>query len=115
MRSIKSFLFLFSLMLCCKGMAQASVREMPEKFNNYQVDQVISTDEGIFLLIDDRWIGAEGVLAMPNSFLLLENGQWVSLEEVFDCDTYKTWRCRVCGWVNPQGVTKCRNYENHPK
>lgn len=77
-------------MFCCRDMVQASAQEMSEKFNNYHVDQVISTDEGVFLLVADQWIGAEGVLAMPNSFLLLENGQWVALEEVLNCDTYKT-------------------------
>lgn len=74
MHYVNKFLVLFILMFCFREMVEASVEEMSEKFNNYHVDQVISTDEGIFLLVADQWIRAEGLLAMPNSFLLLENG-----------------------------------------
>ncbi len=101
-------------MFCYVNVSFASGQSV-EKFNNHQINQIITNDEGVFLLVGDLWIEAEGLLTMPGNCLLLEGGKWVSINEVMDCDTYKTWVCRICGWVNPQGITRCRNYQNHPK
>lgn len=120
MRVLIKFLTLFVLTFCYANAIHASEQDncvyFAEKISNtHRIDQMITTDEGVFLLVDDQWIGAEGVLAMPDSVLLLEDGKWVSIGEVMNCDTYKTWKCRVCGYINPQGVTRCLNYKNHPK
>lgn len=114
MQFLNKFLILLGLIFCTNA-CYASEQVVTEKPVNYQIDQVVTTEEGIFLHVDDRWIAAEGVLAMPGSFLLLENGTWISLEKVINCDTYRTWRCRICGYVNPQGITTCLNSKNHPK
>lgn len=95
--------------------AYIQAQEFDNSENVYQIDQIITSNEGLFLNINDTWIGAEGILAMPGNFMLLENGKWVSLEEVMNCDSYRTWRCRVCGYINPQGIIRCLNYKNHPK
>ncbi len=115
MRGLYKFMFLLVLAFCHMPMANAIEQGIPEQFDNYKINQVMTTEEGVFLLVDDLWIGAEGILAMPGNVLLLENGKWVSISEVIAGDTYYTWRCRVCGYVNPQGTTKCLNYRNHPK
>lgn len=110
------FLTLFVLAFCYTDMICGTEQYNLEKtFNSCQIDQVISTEEGVFLLVDNLWIGAEGVLTMPGSFLLLKDGRWLSIAEVVNCDSYKTWKCRICGYINPQGVTRCLNEKNHPK
>lgn len=114
MRSTSKFLMVLVLAFCYINLVHSTEQDNPETLNNYQVDQIVTTEEGVFLLVDNIWLGTEGVLAMPGSFLVLNNGQWVAIRDVMNCDSY-TWRCRICGYVNPQGVTRCLNYKNHPK
>ena len=80
-----------------------------------QVEQVITNEQGVFLLIDGCWIGAQGMQATQDGIFVLENGEWISLFEAKNCNKNYVWRCPICGTWNVQNGLPCSNSRNHPK
>ena len=109
----------FSQGVCEKSSASLGAIDEKVYFNS---DQILLSDGGIFLLLQDS-DGALVKVLVPQVnhdgsglFVLTEYVlPHLGDNEVMNCDTYKTWVCRICGRVNPQGITRCLNYENHPK
>ncbi len=73
----------------------------------HRVDQIITNEQGVFLLVDGFWLGSQGMQAVPDGILVLENGEWMTLEEAVRGDNYYVWQCRACKAWNPQGTSKC--------
>ncbi len=111
MKTWMKYVFSLALTLCCLGTLQASSWEscsINSSIGRQYVDQVVSDEQGVFLLIDGCWLGTQGMQATPEGILVLENGEWIPLQEAVRCDNYYVWKCRNCGYYNPQGVFKCR-------
>ena len=72
-----------------------------------RVDQIITSEEGVFLLVDGFGLGAQGMQAVQEGILVLENGEWMTLEEAVRCDNYYVWQCRACKAWNSEGTSKC--------
>ena len=81
-------------------------------FNELQqpmVDQVISNEQGVFLLINDFWLCTEAFqITGLDSFVLL-NGEWLSLSEAIESGTchLSSWKCKRCERYNLEGVNAC--------
>jgi len=80
-----------------------------------RIDQVVANEQGVFLLVNGCWLSSQAMQATSDEILVLENGEWIPLQEAVRCDSYHVWKCPICGTYNPQGVSRCRNYKNHPK
>ncbi len=110
MKTWMKYVFSLVLTLCCLGTLQASSWESCSvnlSTERQHVDQVVSDEQGVFLLLDGCWLGTQGMQATPEGILVLENGEWIPLQEAIRCDNYYVWKCRNCGYYNPQGVFKC--------
>ena len=103
-------IFSLALTMCCLGSLQASSWEscpVNSSSERQRIDQVITDEQGVFLLIDGCWLGTQGMQATSEGTLVLENGAWIPLQEAVRCDNYYVWQCRHCKYWNPQGINKC--------
>lgn len=66
---------------------------------------MIANEQGVFLLIDGCWLGTQGMQATFEGILVLENGQWILLQEAVKCDNYYVWQGRKCKVWNPEGTS----------
>jgi hypothetical protein len=79
------------------------------------IERIVANTEGVFLSVNGLWIRVEAVSATNEGVFVLQEGGWVSLSSAYQLDTYKTWRCGICGTINVQGVSQCSNAAYHPK
>jgi hypothetical protein len=77
--------------------------------NSIAVNKCYATEENVFLLVNSRWLSAEAVNFTTNGIFVMEDGEWLSIEEAIRCDTYWTWTCNNCGAANVQGYDTCIN------
>jgi len=116
MKTTKSVLCLFFLMLCSVNMqAFDNTYCCDQPFDSQNIDQVVVNEHGVFILVDGCWLSSQGMQITEVGIFILEDGNWMPLHEVVRCDNYYTWKCNICGACNPQGVSRCMNYKNHPK
>jgi hypothetical protein len=73
------------------------------------VQQVITNEQGVCLLIGDRWLSTEGFFATGEGMFVLLNEEWTPLTEALARGDYQAgWTCSRCGYYNfMDGVTKC--------
>jgi len=109
---ITKFMQLCLLLLGLSCTAQAFETFDERGFKNTFVDCVTMNEEGVFLKINDSWIRVDAMKSSQEGVSVLDNGNWVSLSD-FMSSNYFIWTCQICGTNNPQGVSRCRNYQNH--
>lgn len=111
MNTMSRLVSFFLLILCLTGTSQALEdahwNDAIANPDTCQVDRVIIHEQGVVLLVDNFWIGAQEMQATPDGILVLENGEWIPLSEAIRCQDYYTWQCRVCKAWNAQGASKC--------
>jgi hypothetical protein len=111
MKIINSFISISLFILCLVGVSEASQScndvLIVNNANQCLVDKMITHEKGVVLLVNNFWIGAQGVQATEAGILVLENGEWMPLSEAIKCDDYFTWQCRKCKAWNPQGSNRC--------
>ena len=73
----------------------------------HRIHQVVTNDQGVFLLIDSSWLQSQGMQATPNGVLVLQNGEWMTLEAAIECGSFYAWQCRRCLTWNAEGRSKC--------
>jgi hypothetical protein len=115
MKTWMKYVFSLALTLCCLETQATSWNScsLNSSIERQRIDQVVIDEQGVFLLIDGCWLGAEGMQATQEGILVLENGAWLPLQEAVRCDNYYVWKCRNCGYYNPQGVSKCLRCGKH--
>lgn len=97
---------IFSLILsifCLIGGGDASERHDPT------ISAMITSEEGVFLKIDNNWIAAEALQATGEGILVLVESDWITVAEALenpDC-ARRTWTCDRCGYVNYDGIEAC--------
>jgi len=99
MRAIYKFM-LFFLCLSCFTVVRAS--EMP------LIEQVVTNDLGVCLLIGDSWLVTKGMQASNEGMFVLMNEEWMSISEAVELGDYQaSWKCSKCGRYNMDGVNTC--------
>lgn len=108
MKITSKFVSLFLFILCFSNALQA-FHENACLSNSIAccVDRVITHEQGVVLLVDNFWLGAQGMQATQDGIWVLENGEWLPLAEVIRCDNYYVWQCRKCHAWNPEGTDRC--------
>lgn len=113
MKVTNKFISLFTLILSMTSgvnTIQGSCRDNAATYQETcRIDRVIIHEQGIVLLVDNFWIGAQAMQATPDGIILLENGEWIALAEAIQRDNYYVWQCRKCLTYNPQGTNTCFN------
>lgn len=110
MRTWMKYVFSLALTLYCLGTIQASSWEscsLNQAIERQRIDQVITDEQGVFLLIDGCWLGSQGMQATSEGILILENGEWIPLQEAVKCDNYYVWQCRNCKKWNSESTSRC--------
>ena len=106
------------LMLCCNathalenvGIHQKT--EIMSRFNDSAtlfIEQVITNDQGVFLLVNDFWVCGKGMQASEEGTFVLVNEEWMPLLaaiESGDC-IRASWKCSKCRRYNLDGVNAC--------
>lgn len=106
--------FIAALVLYFFNVQSLAGTEINTFCQNSLIEQIKTYDNELFLLIDGNWIAAQDIMTTSEGLFVSIDGTWMSLDEALG-DNYYTWKCRICGYVNPQGVSRCLNYKNHPK
>lgn len=104
---INIFLFVFFM-----GYAAQAYEQVENCFDEQiptieKIEQMITNEQGVFLLVDGLWFGADALQATRDGILVLKDGTWRSLGDCFNCDSYKTWKCRHCKTYNGEGAKNC--------
>ncbi len=75
MKTWMKYVFSLALTLCSLGTIQASSwgSHSINSIERQHVDQVVSDERGVFLLIDGCWLGTQGMQASRDGILVLEN------------------------------------------
>lgn len=58
------------------------------KCNQQSIDRIITNEHGVFLQIEDKWLQAEELQVFSGGILVMEGGEWLTLEEAIKCDHY---------------------------
>jgi hypothetical protein len=77
--------------------------------NNLSVNEVVTTQNGVYLLVNAHWIEADAMQASNDGIFVLENGEWLSLSEALKSGNYYVWQCKKCYAWNSEGTNKCSN------
>lgn len=101
-------MFKYVLLLLCtvsftRGQAfEGNSTEMP------LIEQVITNDKGVCLLIGNSWLVAKGLQASDEGMFVLVNEEWMPISEALEFGDYQaSWKCSKCGRYNMDGVTIC--------
>ncbi len=68
MKTRMKYILSLALTLCCLGTLQASSQEscsVNSSIERQRIDQVITNEQGVFLLINGCWLGTQGMQATP--------------------------------------------------
>lgn len=112
-KTITSILLLLCLVSEVRGENFPNYNSYDSELQTVHIDKIVSNEEGVFLFVQDKWIRVESMQATPGNILILNNSLWTPLASIIECDNYYTWKCPICGWTNPQGVSRCLNWKNH--
>jgi len=90
------------LVLCSICFTKAQANEMP------LIEQVITNDQGVCLLIGDSWLVTKGMQASNEGMFVLVNEAWMPIFEAVEFGDYQaSWKCSKCGRYNMDGVNTC--------
>jgi hypothetical protein len=72
------------------------------------IEQIITNEQGVCMLIGDSWLISEGLQATGDGIFVLINGEWKLLSEVSEQEArLKSWKCKKCGRYNLEGINAC--------
>lgn len=107
---------LFIFLILCFNVAHAYNYSQKFEDENYfvdpanpPIDQVITNDQGVFLLVNDFWVCGQGFQASEAGTFLLVNGEWMSLVAAIESEDciQASWICSKCGRYSMDGVNVC--------
>lgn len=80
------------------------------------VEQIMTNEQGVHLLIGEYWLNADGLQASENGMFVLLHGEWMPLSEAVKMRGYllRSWKCSRCGRYNLEGINACA-YCGKPK
>lgn len=72
------------------------------------IEQIITNDKGVCLLIGDSWLVTKGMQASNEGMFVLINEEWMPISEAVDFGDYQvSWKCSKCGRYSMDGVNVC--------
>lgn len=88
---------------------QGQYESWPNQLQSPTVSQVISNDDGVFLLVDDFWLCAEAFQTAGIDSFVMVGGQWMSLSKAVESGEgrLRSWKCKRCQRYNLEGVNGC--------
>ena len=104
---------LFELLVLCalSFVTTAQALEQENCYNRYEIpliEQVITNDEGICLLIGNSWLMTKGMQASNEGMFVLVNEEWMSIDEAVECGDFQaSWKCSRCGRSSMDGINTC--------
>lgn len=109
MKMWMKYVFTIALTCCCLGTLQASWESdsINPSVERQRIEQIITDDEGVYVLIDGFWLGSQGIQATPEEILVLEDGEWIPLQEAIRSDNYYVWQCRKCRAWHSEARSSC--------
>lgn len=88
---------------------QAQYENSTNPLQSPTMSQVISNEDGVFLLVDDFWLCTEAFQTTGiDSFVMVE-GEWTSLSKAVESGEgrLRSWKCKRCQRYNLEGVSGC--------
>lgn len=72
------------------------------------VEQVMTSDSDVFLLIENLWLKTEGFQISCAGAFVLVNGGWITLAEAVEVGDFQaSWQCSRCKRYNMDGIKAC--------
>ncbi len=79
-----------------------------DEFDEPLVEQVIHSDEGVFLLINNSWLQIKGFQVSEAGAFALVNGEWMTLSEAVEFGDFQaSWQCSRCERYSIDGINTC--------
>jgi hypothetical protein len=107
MRIIFNHIFLLLSVLCFLSPSYA-VENYENGNETSFVDQVITNERGVCLLIDGSWLIADGFQCSSEGMFVFVHETWVPLTDAIEISDFQaSWRCSKCKRYNMDGVNVC--------
>lgn len=72
------------------------------------IEQVITNDQGVCLLIGNSWLVTKGMQASNEGMFVLVNEEWISVAEAVEFGDFQaSWKRSKCGRYSMDGINIC--------